>query len=479
MADQGTNSGSETFDLVVIGSGPGGYVAAIRAAQLGMRVACVERDKTLGGTCLNVGCIPSKAMLESSERFVEARDHLAAHGVKTSGVELDLPTMLGRKDKIVSQLTGGIAGLFKKNKITRIEGHGSIPTAGEVTVKGSDGSQRHLKASKILIATGSTPASLPGVELDGDRIGTSTEALAYTDVPEHLIVIGAGVIGLELGSVWARLGAKVTILEFMPKLLPSMDEELTRLALRLFKRQGLSFTFGARVQSAKVQGEGAEATVSVTYQSASGEETTIEGDRVLVAVGRRANTNGLGLDALGVDTDRRGQITVDEQFQSSVPGIWAIGDVIPGPMLAHKASEEGSAAAECMAGQGAHICYDAIPNIIYTNPEIAAVGSTEAELKNAGIPYRKGTFPFMANGRAKALGQTDGLVKILAHAETDRILGFHCIGPRAGDLIAEAAIAVEFSASAEDLARSVHAHPTLAEAVKEAALAVDGRVIHI
>ncbi len=481
MADQGSKSGSDSFDLVVIGSGPGGYVAAIRAAQLGMRVACVERDPTLGGTCLNVGCIPSKAMLESSERFVEARDHLAVHGVKTSGVELDLPTMLGRKDKIVSQLTGGIAGLFKKNKITRIEGHGSIPAAGEVTVTSSDGTTRQLKAGKILIATGSTPASLPGVEFDGDRIGTSTQALAYTRVPEHLIVIGAGVIGLELGSVWARLGAKVTILEFMPKLLPAMDEELTRLALRLFKRQGLSFTFGARVQSAEVRAgaEGAEATVSVTYQSASGEETTIEGDRVLVAVGRRPNTEGLGLDSLGVDMDRRGNIIVDEEFRSSVPGIWAIGDVIPGPMLAHKASEEGSAAVECMAGQGAHICYDAIPNIIYTNPEIAAVGSTEAELKNAGIPYRKGTFPFMANGRAKALGQTDGLVKILAHAETDRILGFHCIGPRAGDLIAEAAIAVEFSASAEDLARSVHAHPTLAEAVKEAALAVDGRVIHL
>ncbi|HFE45447.1 MAG TPA: dihydrolipoyl dehydrogenase [Nannocystis exedens] len=480
MTDQGTTSGQETFDLVVIGSGPGGYVAAIRAAQLGMRVACVERDSTLGGTCLNVGCIPSKAMLESSERFVEARDHLAAHGVKTSGVELDLPTMLARKNKIVSQLTGGIAGLFKKNKISRIEGHGSIPAVGEVLVTTRDGEKCRLKAGKILIATGSTPASLAGVEFDGDRIGTSTQALAYTRVPKHLIVIGAGVIGLELGSVWARLGAKVTILEFMPKLLPAMDEELTRLALRLFKRQGLHFTFGARVKSATVNKEaGTEATVSVTYQSASGEEATIEGDRVLVAVGRRPNTEGLGLEAIGVDMDRRGNIIVDEQFQSSVPGIWAIGDVIPGPMLAHKASEEGSAAVECMAGQGAHICYDAIPNIIYTNPEIAAVGSTEAELKNAGIPYRKGTFPFMANGRAKALGQTDGLVKILAHAETDRILGFHCIGPRAGDLIAEAAIAVEFSASAEDLARSVHAHPTLAEAIKEAALAVDGRVIHL
>ncbi len=465
----------ESFDLVVIGSGPGGYVAAIRAAQLGMSVACVERDKTLGGTCLNVGCIPSKALLESSERFVEARDHLAAHGVKASGVELDLPTMLGRKEKIVSQLTGGIAGLFKKNKVTRIAGHGSIPEKGVVAVKAADGQERRIKAAKILIATGSTPASLKGVELDGDRVGTSTEALSYPSVPEHLIVIGAGVIGLELGSVWARLGAKVTILEFMPKLLPTMDDEVSRLALRLFKRQGLSFTFGARVQSAKVEGE----SVRVTYQSAGGEETTVEGDRVLVAVGRRPCTTGLGLDSLGVETDRRGCVVVDDHYQSSVPGIWAIGDVIPGPMLAHKASEEGIAAVENMAGLPGHVCYDAVPNIIYTNPEIASVGKTEAELKNAGTPYRKGTFPFMANGRAKALGQTDGMVKILAHAETDRILGFHCIGPRAGDLIAEAAIAVEFSASAEDLARSVHAHPTLAETVKEAALAVDGRVIHI
>ncbi len=466
---------ADSFDLVVIGSGPGGYVAAIRAAQLGMSVACVERDKTLGGTCLNVGCIPSKALLESSERFVEARDHLADHGVKASGVELDLPTMLGRKEKIVSQLTGGIAGLFKKNKITRISGHGSIPERGVVAVKDADGGERRLGAAKILIATGSTPASLKGVELDGDRIGTSTEALSYEGVPEHLIVIGAGVIGLELGSVWARLGAKVTVLEFMPKLLPTMDEEVSRLALRLFKRQGLSFTFGARVQRAKAEGE----TVTVTYQSASGEETTIAGDRVLVAVGRRPCTTGLGLGKLGVDTDRRGCVIVDEHYQSSVPGIWAIGDVIPGPMLAHKASEEGLAAVENMAGLPGHVCYDAIPNVIYTSPEIASVGKTEAELKGEGIPYRKGSFPFMANGRAKALGQTDGMVKILAHAETDRILGVHCIGPRAGDLIAEAAIAVEFSASAEDLARSVHAHPTLAEVVKEAALAVDGRVIHI
>ncbi|MCB9567525.1 MAG: dihydrolipoyl dehydrogenase [Myxococcales bacterium] len=463
------------FDLVIIGSGPGGYVAAIRAAQLGLRVACVEKDKTLGGTCLNVGCIPSKAMLESSERFVDARDHLAEHGVKVEGVGLDLGVMLARKEKIVGQLTGGIAMLFKKNKVTRVEGLGRLAGPGRVVVTGSDGSTCELSAGKILIATGSVPATIPGVELDGDRIGTSTEALAYSAVPEHLIVIGAGVIGLEMSSVWARLGAKVTLLEFMPKLLPTMDDEVARLALRLFQRQGMTFNFGARVKSAVREGD----LVKVTYASASGEEATITGDRVLVAVGRRPATQGLGLDTLGIETDRRGHIIVDEHYKTSAANVWAIGDVIPGPMLAHKASEEGIAAVEGMVGPPGHVCYDAIPSIVYTNPEIAMVGKSELELKNAGIPYKKGSFPFAANGRAKALGQTDGFVKILAHAETDRILGVQCIGPRAGDLIAEAAIAVEFSASAEDLARSVHAHPTLAEAVKEAALAVAGRVIHI
>ena len=463
----------EAFDLVVLGAGPGGYVAAIRAAQLGMKVACVEKDASLGGTCLNVGCIPSKALLESSERFLMARSHMAEHGIKVAGVELDLPTMLGRKDKIVGQLTGGIAGLFKKNKVTHVRGLGRLAGPGRVEVDSSDGPLR-LGTRNILIATGSVPSTLPGVNLDGDRIGTSTEALAYPEVPKHLIIIGAGVIGLELGSVWARLGSKVTILEYMPALLPTMDVDISKTAARLFARQGLEMSFGVKVTGATRQGD----TVAVEYLGADGKSAQISGDRVLVAVGRRPNTAGLGTEAAGVRLDKRGCIAVDEHYFTGVAGIYAIGDVIPGPMLAHKAEEEGIAAVEGMAGQPGHVNYDAIPNVIYTHPEIATVGKTEEELTKAGIPFRKGRFPFAANGRAKALGDTDGFVKILAHAETDRILGVHVLGPRASDLIAEAAVAVEFSASAEDLARSVHAHPTLAEVMKEAALDAGGRVIH-
>jgi dihydrolipoamide dehydrogenase len=464
----------EAFDLVVIGAGPGGYVAAIRAAQLGMRVACVEKDASLGGTCLNVGCIPSKALLESSERYLAARTQLAEHGVKVSGVELDLATMLRRKDKIVGNLTAGIGFLFKKNKITTVRGIGRLAGPGRVEVDSSDGPLR-LTTKNILIATGSLPSTLPGVTLDGDRIGTSTEALAWPEVPKHLIVIGAGVIGLELGSVWARLGARVSILEYLPALLPTMDGEIAKQAARLFARQGLEISLGVRVTGAVRSGDG----VTVEYLGADGRHADITGDRVLVAVGRRPNTAGLAAEAAGVRLDRRGCVLVDERYFTGVDGIYAIGDVIPGPMLAHKAEEEGIAAVEGMAGQPGHVNYDAIPNVIYTHPEIAAVGKTEAELQQAGIPFRRGRFPFAANGRAKALGDTEGLIKILAHAETDRILGVHVIGPRASDLIAEAAVAVEFSASAEDLARSVHAHPTLAEAMKEAALDVDGRVIHL
>jgi dihydrolipoamide dehydrogenase len=464
----------EPFDLVVIGAGPGGYVAAIRAAQLGMRVACVEKDASLGGTCLNVGCIPSKALLESSERFYAAREHLSEHGIKVAGVELDLPTMLRRKDKIVSQLTGGIAMLLKKNKVASVRGLGKIAAPGVVEVA-RDGQIETLQAKRILIATGSVPVSLPGVALDGDRIGTSTEALAYPEVPKHLVVIGAGVIGLELGSVWARLGARVTILEYMPTLLPMMDADISRVAAKVFKKQGLDIRLGVKVTGATRKGD----EVDVQYTAADGSAQTITCDRVLVAVGRKPNTAGLGAEALGVQVDRRGAIQVGAHFETAVPGIFAIGDVIPGPMLAHKAEEEGIAAVEYMAGQPGHVNYDAIPNVIYTHPEIASVGKTEAELSAAQVPFRKGSFPFLANGRAKALGETDGLVKILAHAQTDRVLGVHIIGPRAGDLIAEAAVAIEFSASAEDIARSVHAHPTLAEVVKEAALDAGGRVIHL
>ncbi len=464
----------QPFDLVVIGSGPGGYVAAIRAAQLGLRTACVEKDATLGGTCLNVGCIPSKALLESSERYHQAGHDLAAHGVKVDGVKLDLATMMGRKDTIVRQLTGGISGLLRKHKIVSVRGHGRLAGPGRVVVQHGDETQE-LTTKNILIATGSTPSGLSGVELDGDRIGTSTEALAYPSVPEHLIVIGAGVIGLELGSVWARLGSRVTLLEYMPVLLPTMDEEVSKLAARLFARQGLTLRLGVKVTKATRDGD----VVTVEFSDSDGKTHELAGDRVLVAVGRRPNTAGLGAEDVGLTLDRRGCVIVDEHYCTNLENVYAIGDVITGPMLAHKAEEEGIAAVEHMAGLPGHVNYDAIPNVIYTHPEIAAVGKTESELKHAGVPYRVGKFPFAANGRARALGDTDGFVKILAHSDTDRILGVHIIGPRAGDLIVEAAIAVEFSASAEDLARSVHAHPTLAEVVKEAALDAGGRVIHI
>lgn len=466
---------SESFDLIVIGAGPGGYVAAIRAAQLGMKTACIDKNPQLGGTCLRVGCIPSKALLESSERYYEAKKGaLDVHGISVTNVGLDLTAMLARKDKIVDQLTSGIAGLFKKNKITPFHGVGRLAGNGQVVVTGADGTETTLAAKNILIATGSEPASIPGVELDWDRVGTSTEALAYPTVPEHLIVIGAGYIGLEMGSVWARLGSKVTVLEYMPSFLPAIDTEIARLAGRVFKKQGLDIQLGVKVTGAKAQGE----TVTVSYEGKDGPQT-LQGDRVLVSTGRRPNTDGLGAAEVGVAMDKRGTIEVDEQYRTSVPGIWAIGDVIPGPMLAHKAEEEGVAAVETMAGQPGHVNYDAIPGIIYTHPEVAGIGKTEQQLKADGVPYKKGSFPFMANGRAKAMAETDGMVKILAHAETDRILGFHVIGPHASDLAAEGAVAMEFSASAEDLARSIHAHPTLSEVVKEAALAVGGRVIHI
>lgn len=466
---------SESYDLIVIGAGPGGYVAAIRAAQLGMRVACIDENAKLGGTCLRVGCIPSKAMLESSERYYEARKGaLAQHGIALGEVKLDLAALLARKDKVVDQLTSGVAYLFKKNKVTPVHGRGRLAGAGRVEVTAADGTTQALSAERVLIATGSVPASIPGVTLDGDRVGTSTEALSYPQVPEHLVVIGAGYIGLEMGSVWARLGARVTVLEYMSEFLPAVDAEIARLAKRAFTKQGLKIQLGVRVTGAQVQGE----QVTVTYEE-EGQSQSIDGDRVLVATGRRPNTEGLGAQQLGVAMDGRGFITVDAHYQTSVPGVFAIGDVIPGPMLAHKAEEEGVAAVERMAGLPGHVNYDAIPGIIYTHPEVAGVGKTEQALKAEGVPYNKGTFPFSANGRAKAMADTEGMVKILAHAQTDRILGFHVIGPHASDLAAEGAVAVEFSASAEDLARSVHAHPTLSEVVKEAALAVGGRVIHI
>ena len=458
-----------SHDLVVIGSGPGGYVAAIRAAQLGLDVACIEKEPALGGTCLRVGCIPSKALLEASERYEETKKGLKRLGIKVSGVELDLKAMMRHKDKTVKALTTGVAGLFKKNSITRYEGHGRVDGPGKVVVS-NGGDDTVLEAKNILIATGSAVATLPGVELDGDRIGTSTEALAYPEVPEHLVVIGAGVIGLELGSVWARLGAKVTVLEYLDRILPGIDGEIAKQAQKLLKRQGLDFHLGVKVTGARVEGDGC-------VVEAEGRDP-VHCDRVLVCVGRKPYTENLGLDTVGIETDRRGRIPVDEHFKTSADEIFAIGDVIAGPMLAHKAEHEGVACVEHLATGYGHVNYDAIPNVVYTHPEIASVGKTEEALKESGADYRKGTFPFMANGRAKAIAQTDGQVKFLADRATDRILGVHILGPRAGDLIAEVAVAMEFGASSEDLARCVHAHPTLAEVVKEAALAVDGRTIN-
>ena len=456
-------------DLIVIGAGPGGYVAAIRAAQLGLNVGVVEKEGALGGTCLRVGCIPSKALLESSELYRLASDHLAEYGVKVEGVQLDLPGMMKRKESIVAGLCKGIEGLFRKNKITRYVGHGRIAAPGRVTVEGAQ--PQELTAKNILIATGSRSAPLKGVEVDDDLIGTSTEALKYPGVPGHLVVIGAGVIGLELGCVWSRLGSKVTVLEYLPRILPGMDTEIATEAQKIFTKQGLEFRLGMRVTGARV--------VNGRCVVECDGQPPIDCDRVLLAVGRIPNTDFLGLDKLNVARNQRGFIVVDKTFQTSIPGIYAIGDAIPGPMLAHKAEEEGVACAECLAGKHGHVNYDAIPGVVYTDPEIASVGKTEEQLKESGIPYRKGVFPFMANGRAKALGQTDGRVKMLAHTETDRILGVHIIGPRAGDLIAEAATAIEFGASSEDIARTSHAHPTLAEVIKEAAFAVDGRAIHM
>jgi dihydrolipoamide dehydrogenase len=458
-----------SHDLIVIGAGPGGYVAAIRAAQLGLNTACIDAESALGGTCLRVGCIPSKALLEASERFHEAAHGLGDFGVRVSGVELDLERMLKRKEGIVGGLTQGVAGLFKKNKVTRYHGHARITGPGAVTVVGPDAAE--LRAKHVIIATGSKVAPLRGVELDGDRIGTSTEALSYPSVPEHLVVIGAGYIGLELGSVWRRLGARVTVLEYLERILPGMDAELAREAERVFEKQGIEFKLGARVTSATRSGD--VVTVGIEGQE------SVTCDRVLLAVGRVPNTDELGLASVGIELDPRGRIPIDDQFRTYVPGFYAIGDVVRGPMLAHKAEEEGVACVEAIVTGFGHVNYDAIPGVVYTHPEIATVGKTEEELSAQSVPFKKGVFPFMANGRARALGATEGRVKILAHAQTDRILGVHIIGPRAGDLIAEAAVAIEFSASAEDIARSSHAHPTLAEVMKEAALSVDRRAIHI
>jgi dihydrolipoamide dehydrogenase len=462
----------DRFDLVVIGSGPGGYVAAIRAAQLGLKVACVEKHATLGGTCLNVGCIPSKALLDSSEHFAFVRDHAAAHGIRTS-VELDLAAMMKRKDQVVRELTRGVEGLFRRNRVARFTGTGRIVAAGTVEVAGEQGTET-LPTERILIATGSRPAALPGIAFDGRRIVHSTGALALPEVPRSLVVVGAGAIGLELGSVWRRLGSEVHVLEFMDRIVPGMDRASALLLQRALEKQGIKFSFGASAQEAVVEGERVRVTVA-----RDGESRDEQCDVLLVAVGRRPFTEGLGARELGVRMDEKGRILVDETYRTSVPGLWAIGDVIPGPMLAHKAEEEGVAAVERMVGRAGHVAYECVPNVVYTWPEFASVGLSEDDAKTGDREVAVGTFPFLANGRAKAMGEKDGQVKIVADARTDRILGAHIVGPRASDLIAELAFAMEMGASAEDVARSVHAHPTLPEAVKEAALAVGRRAIHI
>ncbi|MEM7681217.1 MAG: dihydrolipoyl dehydrogenase [Planctomycetota bacterium] len=454
-------------DVLILGAGPGGYVCAIRCAQLGLDTAIVEKESALGGTCLRIGCIPSKALLESSHKYEEAAGGLAAHGVDVQGVTLDLQKLMQRKEKVVKTLTGGVSSLMKKNKVKVYQGHASFTGDDRKVAIGDD----TVAAKHVVVATGSVPASLPGVDLTQDRIDTSTDALSYTEVPKKLAVIGAGYIGLEMGAVWRRLGSEVVVLEYADRILPGMDAEIAADAKKIFEKQGLSFRLGVKVT-------GVSATKSGVTIQVDGADP-VKADRALVAVGRKPNTDALGLDKLGVTLTDRGQIAVDKQFATNIENVWAIGDVIPGPMLAHKAEEEGVALAEILHTGRGHIDYNAIPGIVYTDPEIASVGQTEEQLKDAGTPYRKGVFPFLANGRARAIDHAEGKVKVLAHAETDRVLGVHIIGPSAGDLIAECAVAMSFGASSEDIARACHAHPTLAEAVKEAALAVDGRALHI
>jgi len=465
-----------SYDLVVIGTGPGGYVCAIRAAQLGLKTAVVERRATHGGTCLNIGCIPSKALLHASELFEEAAHKFAKMGIGIGAPKLDLAAMMKFKDEGVDGNVKGVEFLLKKNKIDALRGHGRIVAPGQVEVTGEDGKAQTVETRAIVIATGSDVAKLKGIEIDEKRIVSSTGALTLPAVPKKLLVIGAGVIGLELGSVWRRLGAEVTVVEFLDRILPGMDLEVAKQFQRILQRQGLTFKLASKVTGVDASGKRLKATVE---PAAGGAAETIDADVVLVAVGRVPYTEGLGLKEAGVAMDNRGRIVIDEHFKTNVAGIYAIGDVVAGPMLAHKAEDEGVAVAEVIAGQAGHVNYDVIPNVVYTYPEVASVGKSEEDLKEAGIAYNVGKFPFTANGRAKVNHQAEGFVKILADAKTDRVLGVHILGPDAGNMIAEAAVAMEFGASAEDIARTCHAHPTLSEAVKEAALAAGGRAIHI
>ncbi len=461
----------DPFDVIIIGSGPGGYVCAIRAAQLGMKVACVEKRATLGGTCLNIGCIPSKALLQSSEEFHHAAHALKDHGVLVDNVKLDLARMQARKGEVVTANVRGVEFLFRKNKVTWLKGTGRIAGPGKVDVDGTSYDTKH-----IVIATGSESVPLAGVDVDEKQIVTSTGGLELDTVPGHLVVIGGGYIGLELGSVWRRLGAEVTVVEFLDRIVPTMDGEIAKAFERILTRQGIKFRLGTKVAGARKSNDG----VTLTVESANGGDSEeLKADIVLLSIGRRPYTDGVGLAEAGVALDERGRVKTDPHYATNVPGIYAIGDAIVGPMLAHKAEEEGVALAERIAGQAGHVNYGAIPGVVYTWPEIASVGQTEEELKAVGVAYNVGKFPFTANARARAMGDTDGFVKILADKTTDRVLGAHIIGPDAGTLIAELTTAIEFGASAEDVARTCHAHPTLSEAVKEAALAADGRALHI
>lgn len=464
------------YDVIIIGGGPGGYVAAIRAAQLGLKTACVEKRGALGGTCLNIGCIPSKALLDSSEHFLFARTKLAKHGVAVSDVKLNLDVMMQRKEAVVRGLTGGIAGLFKKHKIDWVQGHGRLKSATTVEVLDEKGAAaRDITATRaIILATGSDVIELPMAKFDGKRIIGSTEALAMTQVPQHLVVVGGGVIGLELGSVWLRLGSKVTVIEGQDRLIPAMDAELGKEIQKILTKQGMEFKMSHKLMGAKNTG----ATVEVQMQTPDGKTETLAPDVVLVAVGRRPYTDNLGLDKAGVAAER-GRVTINDHFQTNVKGIYAVGDIVRGPMLAHKAEDEGIAVAEIIAGKAGHVNYNVIPGVVYTWPEVASVGFTEEELKAKGTAYKVGKFPFLANGRAKAMDETEGFVKVLADARTDKVLGVHIIGPRASEMIAEPAGIMEFGGSAEDIARTCHAHPTLPETLKEAALAVAGRQLHL
>ena len=469
----------EHFDVIVIGAGPAGYVAAIRAAQLGLKTACIDAftgkdgKPALGGTCLNVGCIPSKALLDSSKQFHNLTHNFADHGISALKPTIDVKTMVGRKDTIVKQFTGGITQLFKSNKVTPVAGFATLEPNRTVSVKAADGTVTKMSATNVILAAGSVPIELPFAKFDNDRIVDNAGALDFSETPKRLGVIGAGVIGLELGSVWKRLGAEVTILEALPDFLAAADADIAKAAAREFRKQGLDIRLGAKVSGANVGKDG----VTVTYTDAKGEQSIVV-DKLLVAVGRRAATRGLLADGTGVQLDERGRVVVDEHCWTGVEGVWAVGDCVRGPMLAHKGSEEGIAVAEIIAGKPGHVNLDTVPWVIYTEPEVAWVGKTEAELKAAGIPYKTGSFPFAAIGRAVAMNETAGMVKVIAHAETDRLLGVHMVGPVVSELVAEAVVAMEFHGSAEDLARICHAHPTLSEAVHEAALSVDKRAIH-